>query len=73
MFPNRLDLIVHDPEGFESAGNRELVNVEEFLKTKLRERDINQRLHAVWYGDHNPSVPLANLSIGSAWTRVAAA
>lgn len=51
MFPDRPDLIVHDSEGFESAGNRELVNVQEFLKRKSREKDINQRLHAVWYGD----------------------
>ncbi|CCT76258.1 uncharacterized protein FFUJ_14106 [Fusarium fujikuroi IMI 58289] len=46
---DRPDLIVHDSGGFEAGGDDELRCVQDFLKKKSSETDLDKRLHVIWY------------------------
>lgn len=47
-WPNRPDLIIHDPGGFEAGGVAEFEAIEEFLKQMSNVVDIDKRLHMIW-------------------------
>lgn len=44
----RHDLVIHDSGGFEAAGDEEFKVIEEFLKQKSVETELDKRLHAIW-------------------------
>lgn len=44
----RDDLVIHDSGGFEAAGEEEFKVIEEFLKQKSVETELEKRLHAIW-------------------------
>lgn len=44
----RPDLIIHDSGGFEAAGVEEFEAIDEFLKDKSAEVEVDKRLHAIW-------------------------
>ena len=43
--------VVHDSEGFEAGQDDEYRVVVDFIKSRGRNRDVNERLHAIWQ-DH---------------------
>ncbi|KIJ96944.1 hypothetical protein K443DRAFT_269853 [Laccaria amethystina LaAM-08-1] len=48
-FEGNSKIIAHDSEGFEAGKQNEVDVVRKFIDRKSQERDINQRLHLVWY------------------------
>lgn len=44
----RRDLIIHDSGGFEAAGVEEFSVIEEFIKQKYVETELDKRLHVIW-------------------------
>ena len=53
IFANHKGYVFHDSRGFESGGENELKTVQAFVRRKSRERQLKNRLHAIWF------VPLA--------------
>jgi hypothetical protein len=45
---NRL-FLVHDSEGFEAGRREEFDVVTNFIDTRCRKENFNERLHAIWY------------------------
>jgi hypothetical protein len=41
--------VFHDPRGFEAGSNEELEIVQSFVRRKSRERQLKDRLHAIWF------------------------
>jgi hypothetical protein len=41
--------VFHDSRGFESGDDKELEIVQDFVSHKSRERQLNDRLHAIWF------------------------
>ena len=48
IFKNHTGYIFHDSRGFEAGGEDELKIVQEFVRRKSRERQLKDRLHAIW-------------------------
>jgi hypothetical protein len=48
IFTNHTGYIFHDSRGFEAGGEDELNFVQEFVRRKLREPQLRDRLHAIW-------------------------
>lgn len=44
----RKDLVIHDSGGFEAAGVEEFSVIEEFIKEKSEETELDKRLHVIW-------------------------
>jgi hypothetical protein len=49
IFTNHTGYIFHDSRGFEAGGEDELKIVQEFVLHKSRERQLKDRLHAIWF------------------------
>ena len=49
IFTNHTGYIFHDSCGFEAGGEDELKIVQEFVRRKPRERQLKDRLHAIWF------------------------
>jgi hypothetical protein len=49
IFTNHTGYIFHDSRGFEAGGEAELNIVQEFVRRKSRERQMEDRLHAIWF------------------------
>jgi hypothetical protein len=49
IFKNHTGYIFHDSRGFEAGGEDELKIVQEFVSRKSRERQLKDRLHAIWF------------------------
>jgi hypothetical protein len=49
IFTNHTGYIFHDSRGFEAGGEDELKIVQEFVRRKSRERELKDRLHAIWF------------------------
>jgi hypothetical protein len=49
VFTNHTGYIFHDSCGFEAGGEDELKIVQEFVRRKSRERQLKDRLHAIWF------------------------
>lgn len=48
-FERNSKIIAHDSEGFEAGKQNEVDVVRKFIDRRPQERDINRRLHLVWY------------------------
>jgi hypothetical protein len=49
IFTSHTGYIFHDSRGFEAGGEDELKVVQEFVRRKSRERQLKDRLHAIWF------------------------
>jgi hypothetical protein len=49
IFTNHTGYLFHDSRGFEAGGQDELKIVQEFVRRKSRERQLKDRLHAIWF------------------------
>jgi hypothetical protein len=49
IFTNHNGYIFHDSCGFEAGSEDELKIVQEFVRRKSRERQLKDRLHAIWF------------------------
>ena len=49
VFTGHEDYIFHDSRGFEAGSNEELEIVQRFVRRKSRERQLKDRLHAIWF------------------------
>ena len=49
IFTNHTGYLFHDSRGFEAGGQDELKIVQEFVRRKSRERQLEDRLHAIWF------------------------
>jgi hypothetical protein len=49
IFTNHTGYLFHDSRGFEAGGEDELKIVQEFVRRKSRERQLKDRLHAIWF------------------------
>jgi hypothetical protein len=49
IFKNHTGYIFHDSRGFEAGGEDELKIVQEFVRRKSQEVELNDRLHAIWF------------------------
>jgi hypothetical protein len=49
IFTNHDGYIFHDSRGFEAGAEDELKIVQEFVRRKSQERQLQNRLHAIWY------------------------
>ena len=56
VFANHDGYIFHDSRGFEAGGEDELKIVQQFVRQKSREKQLRDRLHAIWF------VPLGTYS-----------
>ena len=48
-FTNHDGYIFHDSRGFEAGSKDELEAVQEFVKSKSRQKRLGDRLHAIWF------------------------
>jgi hypothetical protein len=48
VFTNHDGYVFHDSRGFESGGETELKTIQEFIIRKSREKQLKDRLHAIW-------------------------
>jgi hypothetical protein len=55
--------IFHDSRGFEAGGEDELKIVQEFVRHKSRERQLKDRLHAIWFA------PKLSVSVNCTFTK----
>jgi hypothetical protein len=49
IFTNHTGYLFHDSRGFEAGSEDELKIVQEFVRRKSRERQLTDRLHAIWF------------------------
>ena len=49
IFTNNNGYIFHDSRGFEAGGHDELEIVRTFIVRKSREKQMRDRLHAIWF------------------------
>jgi hypothetical protein len=49
IFKNHAGYVFHDSRGFEAGGEDELKIVQEFVRRKSHEVELNDRLHAIWF------------------------
>ena len=48
-FTNHTGYVFHDSRGFESGEEKELKIVQDFVRHKSQEGQLNERLHAIWF------------------------
>ena len=62
-------IIAHDSEGFEAGKQAELDVVWKFIDSRSRAKDINQKLHLVWFVFLPFLVvdKLSRIAAGTAW------
>jgi hypothetical protein len=48
-FKNQPGYVFHDSRGFESGDENELKIVQEFVHRKSQEKQLYDRLHAIWF------------------------
>jgi hypothetical protein len=48
-FTNHDGYVFHDSRGFEAGNEDELRIVQEFVRRRLQERQLNDKLHAIWF------------------------
>jgi hypothetical protein len=48
-FTNHGGYVFHDSRGFEAGNENELKIVQEFVRRRSQEKQLNQRLHAIWF------------------------
>jgi hypothetical protein len=48
-FTNHDGYVFHDSRGFEAGDETELKIVQDFVRRRSLERDLNKRLHAIWF------------------------
>ena len=48
-FTEHRGYVFHDSRGFEAGDGRELKIVQEFVRRRSVEKELNQRLHAIWF------------------------
>ena len=51
VFTNHDGYVFHDSRGFEIGDQRELNIVQDFIRRKTREKQLRDRLHAIWSVD----------------------
>ena len=49
IFTNHNGYIFHDSRGFEAGSEYELEKVQEFVKSKSQQKQLKDRLHAIWF------------------------
>jgi hypothetical protein len=49
VFENHNGYIFHDSRGLESGSKEELKIVQDFVRHRSRERQLKDRLHAIWF------------------------
>jgi hypothetical protein len=49
IFANHEGYVFHDSRGFEAGGEDELKTVQAFVRRRSRERELKDRLHAIWF------------------------
>lgn len=49
MFPSNRGFVFHDSRGFESGAVDELDKVQEFIRKRGTNRELNERLHTIWF------------------------
>ena len=54
VFSNHGGYIFHDSRGFEAGDETELKIVQDFVHRRSRERQLNNRLHAIWFVPLSP-------------------
>jgi hypothetical protein len=64
IFTNHTGYIFHDSRGFEAGSEDELKIVQEFVRRKSRESQLEDRLHAIWL------VPFGIYPSKSTWSLV---
>ncbi|KAF8262699.1 hypothetical protein EI94DRAFT_663842 [Lactarius quietus] len=62
LFSNHLGYVFHDSMGIESGSTEELEILKEFIQRKCGEKQLRNRLHAIWYcvpmDNHRPELDL---------------
>jgi hypothetical protein len=61
VFTNHNGYVFHDSRGFEASSTREVKIVQEFIRRKSAERQLEDRLHAIWF------VPFGYLPLQFTW------
>ena len=49
VFTNHDGYLFHDSRGFEAGGEEELKIVQDFVSRKSSERELKDKLHAIWF------------------------
>jgi hypothetical protein len=49
VFTSHKDYVFHDSRGFEAGEEDELKTVQEFVRRKSQEKQLEKRLHAIWF------------------------
>ena len=49
IFTNHDGYVFHDSRGFEAGSQDELKTIQEFVKSKSRQKRLRNRLHAIWF------------------------
>jgi hypothetical protein len=49
VFSNHTGYVFHDSRGFEAGSDDELRTVQGFVVSRLHEKRLNERLHAIWF------------------------
>ena len=49
IFTNHNGYIFHDSRGFEAGGQDELEIVQGFIKSQSQQKQLRDRLHAIWF------------------------
>jgi hypothetical protein len=49
IFTQHEGYVFHDSPGFEAGGEAELMIVQDFVRRKSQERQLKDRLHAIWF------------------------
>jgi hypothetical protein len=49
VFTNHNGYVFHDSCGFEAGGKKEVEIVQDFIRRKSGERQLEDRLHALWF------------------------
>ncbi len=50
VFSNHTGYIFHDSRGIECGGTEELEILQRFIQRKTSEKQLQSRLHAIWFG-----------------------
>jgi hypothetical protein len=49
VFSNHTGYVFHDSRGIESGGTEELETLKEFIRRKCAEKQLRNKLHAIWF------------------------
>lgn len=61
VFKTNDKFVFHDSRGFESGQADELKIVQDFIKKRSQEVELDDQLHAIWYGTHSFSRSVISL------------